>query len=303
MARPYMERSGEMEIFARVVEMGGFSAAAKSLDLTPSAVSKLIARLEARLGARLLLRTTRSLRLTEEGEAYHRTAQEVLQQIDDVEQRVTGGAVRGRLRISASIPFGTMHVVPATASFRARHPDLFVDLSFTDDVVDLVAQKTDVAVRMGSLPDSSLVAKRLGHTRRVVCASPAYIAERGAPRVPEDLAGQECLMFNFRPSKVTWPFRAGGLDIEQPVSGSVAVNNGETMRQLAISGLGIARLGRFHVEADLGNGALVELLEDNNPGDLEYVSAVYVGGGRVPARVRAFIDHMAEHLAVVGFGG
>jgi DNA-binding transcriptional LysR family regulator len=301
MARLYMERSGEMEVFARVVEMGGFSAAAKTLDLTPSAVSKLIARLEARLGAMLLLRTTRSLRLTEEGEAYHRAALEVLRQIDDVEERVTGGAVRGRLRISASLPFGSLHVVPAIATFRARHPDLFVDLSFTDDVVDLVAQKTDVAVRMGSLPDSSLVAKRLGHTRRVVCASPRYIAQHGAPRMPYDLAGHECLTFNFRPSKVTWPFRIDGIDVEQAVSGSAAVNNGETMRQLALAGLGIARLGRFHVEADLATGALVELLEKHNPGDLEYVSAVYVGGGRVPARVRAFIDHMAEHLAAAGF--
>jgi DNA-binding transcriptional LysR family regulator len=301
MARLFMERSGEMEVFARVVEMGGFSAAAKTLDLTPSAVSKLIARLEARLGAMLLLRTTRSLRLTEEGEAYHRVALEVLQQIDDVEERVTGGAVRGRLRISASLPFGHLHVVPAIATFRARHPDLSVDLSFTDDVVDLVAQKTDVAVRMGSLPDSSLVAKRLGHTRRVVCASPGYIALHGAPRVPEELVDHECLTFNFRPSKVTWPFRADGIDIEQSVSGSVTVNNGETMRELAIAGLGIARLGRFHVEADIASGALVELLEEHNRGDLEYVSAVYVGGGRVPARVRAFIDHMAEHLAAAGF--
>jgi len=130
MARLYMERSGEMEVFARVVEMGGFSAAAKTLDLTPSAVSKLIARLEARLGAMLLLRTTRSLRLTEEGEAYHRAALEVLQQMDDVEERVTGGAVRGRLRINASLPFGSIHVgagdchVSREPSRSLRRPEL-----------------------------------------------------------------------------------------------------------------------------------------------------------------------------------
>ena len=166
-----MERSGEMEVFARVVQSGGFSAAARNLDITPSAVSKLIARLEARLGTRLLVRTTRALTLTEEGEAYHHAALKFLQELNDADQAAAGGAVRGRLRINTTIPFGTMFVAPVIPDFIARNPDLIVDLSFTDGIVDLVAEKTDVAIRMGDLPDSGLIARKLGQSRRVVCAS------------------------------------------------------------------------------------------------------------------------------------
>src|SRR6516225_4902761 len=154
MPRIPMERSGEMEVFVRVVRGGGFSAAARTLDLTPSAVSKLVARLEERLGARLLARTTRALRLTEEGEEYHRAALRVLQDLNDAEQVIASGAVRGRVRVNASLPFGTMFVAPSIPAFLARHPDLIVDLSFTDDVVNLLEQKADISIRMGNLPDS-----------------------------------------------------------------------------------------------------------------------------------------------------
>jgi DNA-binding transcriptional LysR family regulator len=151
MPRILMERSGEMEVFLRVVQAGGFSAAARSLDLTPSAVSKLIARLETRLGSRLLLRTTRALTLTEEGESYYQAALRILQDLDEADQAVTAGSVRGRLRINASLPFGAACVAPAVPFFLARHPDVTVDLSFTDDVVDLVAQKADIAFRVGGI--------------------------------------------------------------------------------------------------------------------------------------------------------
>jgi DNA-binding transcriptional LysR family regulator len=188
-----MERSGEMEVFARVVQEGGFSAAARSLDLTPSAVSKLIARLEARLGTRLLVRTTRALTLTEEGEAYHHAALKILQDLNDADQEASGGAVRGRLRVNATIPFGTMFVAPAMPAFIARNPDLIVDLSFTDGIVDLVAEKTDVAIRMGNLPDSGLIARKLGQSRRVVCAAPSYLERRGTAEVE----GQAVMAFEI----------------------------------------------------------------------------------------------------------
>lgn len=297
MPRIFMERSGEMEVFLRVVQEGGFSAAARSLELTPSAISKLIARLEERLGARLLVRTTRALTLTEEGEAYQRAALRIVQELNDADQAAAKGAVRGRLRVSASIPFGTMFVAPAIPAFLARHPDLTVDLSLTDDVIDLLAQRTDVAIRMGTLADSSLVTRKLGQSRRVVCAAPSYLARKGRPQTPSDLQHHECLTFNFRRSRLGWPFRQHGRELEQPVSGNLQVNNGETMRQMTLAGVGIARLGVFHVADDLRAGALVPLLEDYNPGDLELIHAVYVGGGQVPRRVRAFIDYMAESLA------
>ncbi|MDE1992480.1 MAG: LysR family transcriptional regulator [Rhizobiaceae bacterium] len=296
MPRILMERSGEMEVFARVVQEGGFSAAARSLDLTPSAVSKLIARLEARLGTRLLVRTTRALTLTEEGEAYHHAAMRILQELNDADQAAAGGAVRGRLRVNASIPFGSMVVAPAIAVFLERNPKLIVDLSLTDDIVDLLGQRTDIAIRMGTLPDSGLIARKLGESRRVVCAAPAYLARRGTPATPEDLQHHDCLTFNFRRAWPTWPFRRDGHDMQQQVTGSLIVNNGETMRQMALAGVGIARVGLFHVAEDIAAGRLVILLEDYNPGDLEMISAVYVGGGPVPLRVRAFIEHMVETL-------
>ena len=296
MPRILMERSGEMEVFTRVVQEGGFSAAARSLNLTPSAVSKLIARLEKRLGVRLLLRTTRALTLTEEGEAYHHAALRILQEMNDADQQAAGGAVRGRLRVSVTVPLGTMFVVPAMPGFVARNPDLVVDLSLSDGIVDLVAEKTDVAIRMGNLPDSGLIARKLGQSRRVVCASPGYLARKGRPETPADLERHDCLTFSFRRARPSWPFRCEGRDLEQPVTGSLVVNNGETMKQMALAGAGIARLGLFHVAAEIAEGKLVALLEDCNPGDLEMVHAIHVPGGPVPHRVRAFIDHMAETL-------
>ncbi|MGV1822443.1 LysR family transcriptional regulator [Agrobacterium tumefaciens] len=296
MPRILMERSGEMEVFARVVQAGGFSAAARNLDITPSAVSKLIARLETRLGTRLLVRTTRALTLTQEGEAYYHAALRILQELNEADQEAAGGAVRGRLRINTTIPFGTMFVAPAMPEFVARNPDLIVDLSFTDGIVDLVAEKTDVAIRMGNLPDSGLIARKLGQSRRVVCASPDYLARRGSPQTPADLAYHDCLTFNFRRARPSWPFRDRDRDIAQLVQGSIVVNNGETMKQMVLAGAAIARVGLFHVADDIAAGRLIPLLEDFNPGDLELVHAVYVGGGPLPHRVRAFIEHMVVTL-------
>ncbi|MCM2443043.1 LysR family transcriptional regulator [Agrobacterium vitis] len=296
MPRILMERSGEMEVFARVVQDGGFSAAARNLDITPSAVSKLIARLEARLGTRLLVRTTRAVTLTQEGEAYHHAALRILQELNEADQEAAGGAVRGRLRINTTIPFGTMFVAPAIPEFVSRNPDLIVDLSFTDGIVDLVAEKTDVAIRMGNLPDSGLIARKLGQSRRVVCASPDYLARRGSPQTPADLAYHDCLTFNFRRARPSWPFRDRDRDIAQLVQGSIVVNNGETMKQMVLAGAAIARVGLFHVADDIAAGRLIPLLEDFNPGDLELVHAVYVGGGPLPHRVRAFIEHMVVTL-------
>jgi DNA-binding transcriptional LysR family regulator len=292
-----MERSGEMEVFVKVVREGGFSAAARTLDLTPSAVSKLIARLEQRIGTRLLVRTTRALRLTEEGEAYHRAALRILQDLNDAEQAAASGAVRGRVRVNASLPFGTMFVAPSIPGFLARHPDLIVDLSFTDDVVNLLEQRADIAIRMGNLPDSAMIARKLAQSRRIVCAAPSYLKRNGIPATPSDLQDHNCLTFNFRRSRVGWPFRIKGRGLEQAIGGNLQVNNGETMRQVTLAGVGVARLGLFHVADAIKAGQLVPLLEKYNPGDLEMIHAIYLGGGHVPGRVRAFIDHIAEAVS------
>jgi DNA-binding transcriptional LysR family regulator len=297
MPRVAMERSGEMEVFVRVVQEGGFSAAARTLDLTPSAVSKLIARLEDRLGVRLLARTTRALSLTEEGEAYHRSALRLLEELNEAEQVLSRGKMRGRLRVNVSVPFGTHMVVPALKSFQGKYPEVTIDLSLTDDVINLLEQKTDVAIRVGNLPDSALVARKLGQSRRIACASPAYLEKHGIPKVPADLLRHNCILFNFRRTRVGWPFREGDRQFEQTIAGTISVNNGETARQLALDGIGIARLGRFHVTEAIAQGTLVPLLEEYNGGDWEPIHAIYLGGGEVPGRVRAFIDHMADWVS------
>lgn len=297
MPRVAMERSGEMEVFVRVVQEGGFSAAARSLDLTPSAVSKLIARLEDRLGVRLLARTTRALSLTAEGETYHRSALRLLQELNEAEQILSRGTMQGRLRVNVSVPFGTHIVVPALKPFLEKYPELTVDLSLTDDVINLLEQKTDIAIRVGTLPDSALIARKLGQSHRVACASPAYLEKHGTPTIPADLQQHNCIMFNFRRTRVGWPFRDGDRQFEQTISGNLSVNNGETARQLALDGVGVARLGRFHIAEAIAQGRLVPLLEEYNGGDWEPIHAIYLGGGEVPRRVRAFIDHMADVVA------
>jgi len=300
MPRILMERSGEMEVFARVVEKGSFSAAARSLDLTPSAVSKLIGRLEARLGTRLLARTTRALTLTEEGATYHRAAQRILQDLNEVDQALATGTARGRIRINASLPLGTAFVAPSIGRFVEDNPNLTVDLSFTDEVVNLLEEKADVAIRVGDLPDSALKARKLAQSRLVVCASPHYLERWGMPKAPADLRHHNCLTFNFRRSRIGWPFRHKRREFEQPVSGNVQINNGESMRQIVLAGVGIARLSRWHVADAIRSGALVPLLEEFNPNDLEMIHAVYLGGGNVPNRVRIFIDHMIDTLGKSG---
>ena len=301
MARVQMDRSGEMEVFLRVVQEGSFSAAARSLDLTPSAVSKLIARQEARLHVRLLTRSTRALTLTEEGQIYWRAAGRAIQELNEAEQAIGGGGVRGRLSINASIPLGTNIIAPAITGFRTRYPDVGVNLSFTDEIVNLLNQKADVAFRTGPLPDSALIARKLAQSRRVVCAAPDYLARRPAPSSPGELRHHDCLTFNFRRSRAGWPFRSKGRTVDIPVVGSVQVNNGETMRQMTLAGAGIARLGLWHVRDDIERGALVPLLEKHNPGDLETLSAVYVGGASLAPRVRAFIDYMVEIFRAAPF--
>lgn len=297
MASVIMDRSGEMEVFCRVVQEGGFTAAARTLDLTPSAVSKLVARLEDRLGTRLFLRSTRVVELTEEGRAYFEAAQRALKALDDAESGAGMAGVRGSLSISASVPFGTMFVAPALPSFLIRHPHLTADLSITDDIVNLHRQKADVAIRVGELPDSSLTARKIAQSPRVLVASPEYLARCGVPKKPEDLESHNCLRFNFHRPGRGWPFRRQGTVFEQALSGNLLVNNGETMKQMVLAGAGIARLGRFHVASEIASGALAELLSGFNPGDLEPVYAVYVGGGPLPGRIRAFVDHMAAWMA------
>ena len=297
MARDWIDRSGEMEVFAAVIERGSFSAAGRLLGLTPSAVSRIVARIEARLGVRLVVRTTRALALTPEGEAYLRAAQRILKDLDESERAVADQAApRGRLRVSATLAHGRLFIVPLLRGFLERYPDILVDISLTDATIDLVEERADVAIRIGPLSDSNLVARRLGDSGRSIVAAPAYLDRHGIPLEPEDLLRHNCIAFNFRRVEPAWPFRRDGQVFDLAVSGNVEANNGETVAQLAREGIGIARVGSFHVAEDIAAGRLISLLDAYNPGDREPIHALFVGGTIMPARVRVFIDYLAEQL-------
>ena len=291
------DRAHALAMFAAVVDQGSFSAAARTLGLSPSAVSRTIDRIEARLGVRLLLRSTRALSITAEGQSYLQAARRILADLDDAEQQIADqGAPRGRLRVSAALSHGRLCVVPLLGEFAALYPHILVDIALTDTLTDIAGGQADVAVRFGPLADSTLTARKLGETRRVIVASPAYLARYGAPLAPEDLHRHNCLNFNFRRVEPVWPFMRDGRDFALSVKGSIEANNGETLGQLAAIGVGIARVGAFSVAQEIADGRLVPLLEEFNPGDVELIHAVFVGGATVPARIRAFVDYLAARL-------
>lgn len=291
------DRARSLALFAAVVEQGSFSAAGRLLDLSPSAVSRGIDRIEARLGVRLLLRSTRALSPTAEGQAYLRVARRILADLDEAEQQIADqGAPRGRLRISAALSHGRLCVVPLLGEFAALYPHILIDIALTDAPVDIAAGEADIAVRFGPLVDSNLTIRKLGETRRVIVASPDYLARHGTPLVPEDLHGHHCLNFSFRRAEPVWPFRRDGQNFALSVEGNIEANNGETLGQLAANGVGIARVGCFSVAAEIAQGRLVPILEPYNPGDVELIHAVFVGGPSLPARVRVFVDFLADKL-------
>lgn len=291
-------RAGEMEMFLRVVDTGSFSEAARQMRMTPSSVSKLISRVEARLGVRLLERSTRRLSLTTEGQIYAERSRTLLAEIAEIEQGLSQDAacVGGTLRVTASVGFGLVGVQPLLPAFWAAYPKVVVDLSLSDEIVDLYLDRTDVAFRVGPLADSSLTAVRLGTAPRKIVAAPAYLARRGVPQSAEDLARHDCLGFNFRRSAPVWPLRESGRIVDRGVTGPLIANNGETIRHMALAGMGLARMGAFHIRDELRSGALVEVLADAIEGDTEDIHALFLGGERLPRRVRVFLDFMAPRL-------
>ncbi|WP_312084433.1 LysR substrate-binding domain-containing protein [Brevundimonas sp.] len=291
------DRARELEVFAAAVAGGSFSAAGRALGLTPSAVSRTLDRIEARLGVRLMLRTTRVLTLTAEGQAYLGAARRILADLDDAERQIADqGAPRGRLRVSAALSHGRLCVVPLLGAFADLYPHILVDINLTDAIADIPGGEADVAIRFGVLPDSPLTARRIGQTGRTIVASPEYLARRGTPQIPEDLHEHNCLNFNFRRAEPVWPFSKDGRDYALTVNGNIEANNGETLGQLAIAGVGITRVGKFSVADDLAAGRLLAVLEAFNPGDVEQIHAVFVGGPNMPARVRVFVDFLVSNL-------
>ncbi|HYP83155.1 LysR family transcriptional regulator [Variovorax sp.] len=298
MPRIDVNRSGEMEVFVQVCDRGGFSAAGRVLGMTPSAVSKLVARMEARLGAQLVRRSTRALQLTQEGEQFYERSVRVLADIDEAERSLgAASAPRGRVAINASSAFGHLVIAPLLPRLAALYPELAIDMAVTDRVVDLLEARADIAVRWGPLPASDLVARPLGATAQSVVASPGYLARCGTPRRPEDLGAHRRLDFSYRRRVPDWPFVVQGEAVTMPTQASLRAGDGETLRMLALADAGLARLSNYQTHDDCEAGRLVRVLEDFNPRELEPIHAVYLGRpGRLPARVRVVLDFLQAHV-------
>ena len=298
MPRFDVNRAGELEAYVQVVERGSFSAAARVLGMTPSAVSKLVVRLETRLGVQLVHRSTRKLQLSAEGQQFYERGVRVLADLDEAERSASADVVpRGRVAINTSVSFGTQVLVPLVPRLVEQHPQIALDIALTDRVVDLMDERADIAVRWGALPSSDLVARRLGETALAIVGSPEYFARHGKPRTPEDLDRHCRLDFSYRRRVPDWPFRVAGRLVDVPVGNSVRASDGEALRQLAVAGAGLARLSTYHIRSDLDAGRLVPVLEKYNPRDMAPIHAVYLGKvERLPSRVRAVLDFLVEQV-------
>lgn len=292
-----MDNLTGMAIFARVVEARSFTAAAAALDLSKSAVSKQVARLEDRLGARLLNRTTRRLSLTEVGAAFYERCARILVEVEDAELAVgrLQDAPRGTLRINAPMSFGQLHLAPAVADFLNGHPGLAIDLTLNDRIVDLVEEGYDVAIRISRLADLSLIARRLVPSRRVVCGSPAYFERHGVPRHPADLRRHNCLLYSYLPSAEEWQFVGPDGPAAVRVSGTLRANNGDALEAAMLTGLGVALQPTFIAGRDLQAGRLVAVMPDYVD-ESASVYAVYPHSRHLSAKVRAFIDFLAARF-------
>lgn len=290
-------RFGEMEVFARTVAAGSFSAAARQLGMTPSAVSRLVARLEDRLRVRLVVRSTRSLLPTPEGEAYLAEARALLDRLAEIEARVSDGATpRGLLRVSATVGFGATVVLPLLPDFLRCFPEVELDLTLTDGVIDLWQERTDMAIRSGTLRDSALKARRIAVMRRVVVGAPDYLARRGTPQTPADLPAHDCLRYNFLPDEWAFTHPDDGQTLRQAVRGPFRGSDGTVLRHLCLAGAGLMKTGARTVEDDLAAGRMVEVLADWSPAQPEEIFAVFPGHPHLASRIRAFVDFLAERV-------
>ncbi|HEU4411787.1 MAG TPA: LysR family transcriptional regulator [Polyangiaceae bacterium] len=289
---------GAIVAFVRVVDARSYSAAARLVGATTSALSKRVARLEGALGVRLLERTTRRLAPTEAGSAFYERCLRVLDALGEAERAATqlGGGARGTLRLSAPVIFGELHVAPLVPPLLERHPGLGVELSLSDRYVDLVDEGFDLALRIGRLADSSLAARRLGRVPAVVCASPAYLERRGVPRAPDELAGHECLRYSLAGAGREWRLRGpDGKERAYAAGGRCSLNHGGAMREVAIAGGGLAHLPLFLVADALASGRLCAVLDAYRGPDFG-LYAVYPAGRAPTPKVRAAVEFFAEAL-------
>ncbi|MCF5723000.1 LysR substrate-binding domain-containing protein [Pseudomonas syringae] len=291
-------RSDELQIFVSVIECGSISAAAEQVGQTPSAVSRTLSRLEAKLDTTLINRTTRRMDLTEEGKYFFEQAKVILAQMEELEERLSSRQKKpaGRLRINAAVPFMLHGIVPYIAEFRALYPEIQLELNSDDVIIDLLEQSTDIAIRIGVLADSTLHARSLGCTPLHILASPEYIAQFGAPTTVAELASHTLLGFSQTETLNHWPLRhvEGDRWLIQP---SIAASSGETVRELALQGQGICCLSNFMTANDIDAGRLVPVLEAFNSGYRQPIHAVFYRNSQLALRIQCFLDFIQAKLA------
>ena len=293
--RMLVDRLDAMRLFVRVVETGSFSAVAREAGIGQPAVSKQIAALEEHLNARLLHRTSRNLSLTEAGQTYYEAAVRLLSDLDDTEQAVGRGQTQpsGLLRVALSAGFGRLAIVPLLPSFHARYPEIVTDLIVSDRYVDLVEDGIDVAIRLGELDESSIIARRIGVSPRVTLATPGYLERTGAPATPHDLDRHACIAFTLQRRPQDWVFLGPDGPIRHAPKGPVRANDAENVRAAVLAGLGLAQTPRWLFFAEILSGEVSEVLADY-PAERPPIHAVFPSGRKPASRVRVFIEHLAE---------
>lgn len=291
------DRIRELGFFLRVSEEESFSAAARSLDLDPSTISKVIQRLENRLGVRLFHRTSRVLQLTQEGEQFLAAAQRVMQALEEAEASISPAVTEatGVLRISSTAAFARRRLAPLVPAFLAANPQVRVEIVVAATPPDLFEQQIDISFQSGNIPDSTLVARRITTAKWHLCASPAYLARAGTPREPDELQGHQCLNFLPGSFRSRWPLKAGEQVVTHEPKAIAAANNGDVLCTLAAQGLGIARLADYHIDAELAAGQLVTVLPEFEL-DREPIYAVFASKRHLSPRVRVFLDHASQAL-------
>ncbi|MBW8909221.1 MAG: LysR family transcriptional regulator [Mesorhizobium sp.] len=292
-----MDRLHAMSLFVATVEAGSLSAAARRAGMPLATVSRRLSELEKHLKTRLLNRSTRRLSLTDAGQSYLAACRRILDDVGEAERAAAGEYLNptGELVITAPVVFGRLHVLPVVTDFLAAYPEVDIRLTLSDRLTQLVEEHIDLALRIGELPVSAMVAMRVGSIRRIVCANPAYLAGRGVPARPQDLAGHDCVTFEGLASPATWNFGAGKSEIVVPVRSRLQVNTAEAAIDAAIAGLGLTRVLSYQADASVRAGALQVVLEPFEPPPWP-VSLVHAGQGRLPVKLRAFLDFAAPRL-------
>ncbi|MET4214016.1 LysR substrate-binding domain-containing protein [Bradyrhizobium sp. LA2.1] len=290
------DRLQELAVFVRAAESGSFSKAARELGLSQPSVSRIIGELETRLGVKLLLRTTRSIAVTDAGALFLTRAREVLADIEDAEDAARGvDSLRGTLRITMPIVYGTRNIIPRLPKFLRAHPLLRVELSVADERQNLVVEGTDVAIRLGPLNDSGFGARKLATVSRFLVAAPSYLAERGTPKTPADLASHDCIFGPGLFGRTTWSFTRNGAETSVDVRGRITTDSGPGVFASVLAGLGIAMTSPVMAGPEIEAGALVPVLKSYKLAPVD-VYAVFPAGPRPSTKVRALVDFLAEEL-------